>query len=112
MTEPIPFTAIRYRCPHCPRTRSKQVRIREHIPICWYNPEARGCKTCKNFFPADEDRCDAPNGCGACNTAPEGCAVGVSLDGHGDEFDLDYVRPGPIIGCPRWEAVSTLEGAA
>jgi hypothetical protein len=84
--EPIPFVTTRYACPHCTRTASAKTRIREHMGRCWYNPDAHGCKTCANFRDGDYH-------------APESCGVGVSLLGGGD------ARPGPIIGCDKWEAI-------
>lgn len=99
MSEPIPVKVTRYRCPTCPRTGSSKARIREHHARCWTNPEARGCKTCKHFEEATDDRCDAPYGCGACHDIPESCAVDVSLAGRPE----CGIKPGPIVGCDRWE---------
>lgn len=77
---PIPIVVTRYKCPHCHRSRSKQTAAYEHMQRCWYNPAARGCKTCANYYPGDD-------GCGVynpvCNCAsPEMCRVsGIDLDG-------------------------------
>jgi hypothetical protein len=109
MAEPIPFRVLRYRCPHCPRTGSSKARITEHIGRCWLNPEVRGCKTCKHFEPYGPENGD-------------GCAVGVDLSGRpacvncggpGDPWNPcehctgsgAEIKPGPIVGCDRWEAV-------
>jgi len=112
-TEPIPFRALRYRCPHCPRTGSSKARITEHIGRCWTNPDARGCKTCRHF------RVDIDHG--------ESCQVGVDLSGRpeceachgtGQVFDRGTlgasecpdcggdaaeIKRGPIVHCDRWE---------
>jgi len=97
--EPIPFVTTRYACPYCTRTASAKARIREHMGRCWYNPDARGCKTCANF--RDGEAGSYPEDPGV----EEYCGLGVNLAGSGDEYDLDYVRPGPIIGCDKWEAI-------
>lgn len=114
MTQPIPFTVTRYRCPTCPRTGSSRARITEHIGRCWTNPDARGCKTCKHFEPHGPEWGDA-------------CAVDVDLSGrpeckackgYGSTFGDDLgvtecaecggdgaeIKPGPIVHCDRWEA--------
>ena len=114
MSEPIPVRVTRYRCPHCARSASSKGRSREHIARCWYNPDAKGCKTCKHFDGTYEDY-------------GEDCAVGVDLTGRsecgrcqGTGFDPRYgwdsgekcpvcggkpdaVKPGPIVGCEKWE---------
>jgi len=114
MPEPIPFKVTRYRCPHCPRTASRPIRIREHMTRCWLNPAAKGCKTCKHFEPYGPENAD-------------GCKVGVDLTGRpecktcggiGEVFDRgDFgvsecaecggdgheIKPGPIVGCASWE---------
>jgi hypothetical protein len=92
MTEPIPVRVLRHLCPHCRRSHSRPSRAREHMARCWLSPESRGCKTCQYFRPAVDDRCDAPNGCGACGVIPESCEVGVEL------ADV------PIVHCELWEA--------
>ena len=106
--EPIPFKTTRYRCPFCPRTAANVTRMREHIGRCWLNPAARSCKTCKHFEPYGPENAD-------------GCAVGVDLSGRpactncggpGDPWnpcerctgDGAEVKPGPIVGCEKWEA--------
>lgn len=116
MSEPIPVKVTRYRCPHCPRTGSSKARARTHMARCWYNPAARGCKTCKHFDNTYEDY-------------GEDCNAGVDLSGRPpctacqgdgriylDEIDLGSsectacggdaaeVKPGPIVGCDKWEA--------
>jgi Zn finger protein HypA/HybF involved in hydrogenase expression len=88
---------------------------------CWYNPAARGCKTCEYFMPAE--RADYVSGYPG---ADEYCMQGVSLTGRpacatcagggsvingatlgvsecptcgGDAVE---VKPGPIVGCSEW----------
>lgn len=116
MSEPIPLQVTRYRCPHCARTASSKSRTREHMARCWYNPAVRGCKTCKHFDNTYEDY-------------GEDCNVGVDLSGrpacadcHGTGYadtglfadtdpkcptckgDAAEIKPGPIVGCEKWEA--------
>ena len=105
MNEPIAIRVTRYRCPTCARSHSTKSRCREHIARCWFNPEARGCKTCRHFEFGYEG---------------EECAVGVSLAGR-PECDTclglfedceacggnwPAVKPGPIVHCDKWEAES------
>jgi len=112
MTQPIPFTTTRYRCPHCPRTAANNSRMREHIGRCWLNPAARGCKTCKHYEQRAEN---------------EVCMVGVDLTGRpecktcagfgdvpGEDLGMTEcpdcagdgaeIKPGPIVHCGTWEA--------
>lgn len=117
MTSPIAVTVIRYQCPHCGRTRAHKRAAVAHIARCWLNPAARGCKTCRHFDAYGPDY-------------TESCGVGVDLSGrpecadcHGtggntirfaDDARLcptcggdgEVIKPGPITGCGKWEAVS------
>jgi hypothetical protein len=93
---PIAFTATRYRCPFCSRSRSARKATAAHIERCWHNPEARGCKTCANYYPGD-------SGCGihnpVCNCAsPEMCMANVAA------FN------GPLIHCDQWEPEGVPDG--
>lgn len=108
MTVPIPFVVTRFRCPFCPRTASSKKRTAEHIGRCWHNPQARSCKTCKHYEPAEPsgDYCFPGRPCNCNEGTDESCAIGVSLAGRGTEGDDDYVRPGLIVGCDKWEAKS------
>jgi hypothetical protein len=63
--EPISILVRRSQCPHCNRTHSRPARTREHMTRCWFNPEARGCKTCKHFEPAESDPPDWSIGYGS-----------------------------------------------
>ncbi len=127
MTTPIPVRVLRHKCPHCSRTASRPVRVREHMARCWYNPAARGCKTCAHF---EQDAGDAEIGL----VGGESCAVGVSLagrpacpgcGGHGwadtnwggqrpcgpetttvHVGDGAEVKPGPIVHCDFWKEAS------
>lgn len=139
MAEPIAFTTVRYRCPSCRRTHSTKSRARRHMDRCWYNPDAAGCFTCRHFVAREGDYCDAPNGCGACGSTEEHCALDVSLkgrpecgtcsgegsvwrggewpDGHsetcpGCKGRPDAVKPGPIVHCPLWELSPDFESAS
>ena len=116
MSEPIPVKVTRYRCTHCPRTGSSKARVREHIGRCWHNPAARGCKTCKHFDNTYEDygedcnvgvdlsgrpACKACNGVGQTFTAGWDGGVSECQECGGDATEI---KPGPIVGCDRWEA--------
>lgn len=92
--EPIPFVVTRFRCPHCGRTASSRTRTRQHMGRCWFNPEARGCKTCKHFEPYGPEWSDS-------------CEVGVDLTEQvPDALDPfgEYRKAGPIVNCVKWEA--------
>lgn len=112
--EPIPVQVTRYRCPTCSRSHSSKSRARQHMGRCWFNPEAKGCKTCRHF--------DA-----VCDGYGDDCALGVSLEGRpqcgrcvGDGWVFDdlyqritcpdchgdghEIKAGPIVGCEKWEA--------
>jgi hypothetical protein len=124
MTEPIPFTVTRYRCPTCPRTGSSKARITEHMGRCWTNPGARGCKTCKHFEPYGPENADgcaqgvdltgrrACPGCGGhgwCDIsagAQVPCNSEVTVGHIGDGYE---VKPGPIVHCDLWEAALCCE---
>lgn len=133
MTEPIPVRVTRYACPCCSRTHSGKAGARRHIARCWWNPEARGCKTCKHFEPAEggDWRFGDPG-------ADESCAAGVNLAGSPEcqrcngfgfvkaEPDAglgtidcpdcrgkpEAVKAGPIVHCTSWEAQPDDEGEA
>lgn len=90
---PAPIVVTRHQCPHCRRyTRAKRERVEEHMPRCWQNPVARGCKTCQHF---DQDPGGEPCFPGRpcdCNDPFEQCSLG------------EDITNGPIINCPHWEA--------
>jgi hypothetical protein len=131
VAEPIAFTTTRYRCPHCRRSGARAGNIRNHMTRCWFNPEIRGCKTCKHF---DQDPGEPDVGL----MGGESCELGVSLDGrpacHGcggsgwrdissgaqvecnaevsapwHVGDGREVKPGPIVGCDWWELAVTAD---
>jgi hypothetical protein len=119
--QPIAVKVIRHKCPFCPRTAARPVRAREHMARCWFNPEARGCKTCKHF---EQDPGEIDVGL----MGGEGCELGVNLagrpactpcGGRGETFDRGSlgvsecqecggvgaeIKPGPIVHCEKWEA--------
>ena len=102
MAEPIRVEVVRYRCPHCPRTHSSRSRAGEHMSRCWWNPQARGCKTCAHFAPFFAD-------------IAESCEVGVDLRVY-EETVIGFPNPRrvltptgrtqPVVGCEKWEAAS------
>jgi hypothetical protein len=51
--EPTTRRVTRYMCPHCSRGHWSKATAVEHIARCWWNPDARGCKTCAHFSPAE-----------------------------------------------------------
>lgn len=122
MTAPIRITVIRHRCPTCPKSYAGKSRAIAHMSRCWFNPEARGCKTCKHFEPNEEGPYRGHPG------FPEQCAEGVNLagqpgcascngfgwSGSGDvcpECDggetCAEVKPGPIVHCDEWEPAAS-----
>jgi hypothetical protein len=86
--EPIARKVTRYTCPFCRRTRSSKATIRKHMESCWWNPEAKGCKTCANFR---EDASEPEVGA----IDPEHCTAGVVFPG----LTL-------LVHCEKWEAAS------
>jgi hypothetical protein len=123
--QPIAVMVTRHKCPFCPRTAARPGRAREHIARCWFNPEARGCKTCKHF---EQD----PGGAQIGLVGGEWCNEGVDLTGRpacpgcgghglmgiscgaqvpcgperctGHVGDGSEIKPGPIVHCAKWEA--------
>jgi len=57
-----------------------------HIARCWLNPEARGCKTCANYWPSEEGPYDQHPGWA------ESCGVGRDI------------KAGLRTGCSQWAA--------
>jgi hypothetical protein len=112
------FLVRRYRCPFCPRTASRPIRIREHAARCWSNPAARGCKTCKHFerdYEGGEScgqdvsldgrpECTACGGFGSVIKASGGVSECPECSGE------PAVRPGPIVHCGLWEALDVAAG--
>lgn len=93
-TEPEKITVTRYRCPHCRRSWTRRSAAVAHIARCWSNPDAKNCRTCAYFIPANT--CDEPT-CG-CGGEDEECTAGVDLtqyDREGGPRDLP-------VGCPKW----------
>lgn len=82
---PIRFVAVRWKCPHCQFSRSKEASIVDHMTRCWQKPENRACKTCANFFPSElgGDREDFVD---------ELCGAGCNISG------------GLLRDCPEWES--------
>lgn len=100
MTEPLKVSVVRWKCPTCGRNHSAKSRAVTHMASCWYNPAARGCKTCVHFTPYHRDE-------------PDDCAEGVDLRGtevieteagRTPAFAAQWVNPGPITGCAKWQA--------
>lgn len=108
MTAPERIQAIRWRCPHCGRSRSSRSATVEHMARCWYNPAARSCKTCVHFEEGSDGCFDDPS----CNCASgESCRKGLEVDvltkNKRTTFPTD---------CPLWEffdrdALIEIEGA-
>lgn len=97
-SEPIKLVVTRYGCPHCRRTRSSKQAASQHMERCWWNPDARSCKTCAFYVPPS-------GGCGEqrCNCwSDEECAAGVDLSQYDREGCVHRALP---IGCPTWEAI-------
>lgn len=88
---PERFTAVRYRCPFCHRSRSSKRATAGHIARCWLNPAVRSCKTCANYRsdPGGEP-CFPGRPCN-CNDGGEWCE-------QGQEIPAAH----PFTGCPLW----------
>jgi len=91
MNEPIPRVVTRWQCPCCSKSFSAKNRAKGHMARCWYNPDARSCKTCTHYDFDDSE--------------PE-----VGYVGQGDVCDLGL--PWPLdskewptlaVNCPRWQ---------
>jgi hypothetical protein len=127
VSQPIPVRVTRYACPHCPRTHSSRQRAVAHMGRCWYNPAAKGCKTCEYFMPAEhadyvsgypgaDEYCMRGVGltgrpsCATCaggGSVIDGATLGVS-ECPTCGGDAAAVKPGPIVGCPEWSPSSSL----
>lgn len=104
MSEPLRLQVIRWGCAHCSKKYASRSHAREHIARCWYNPAARGCKTCVHFTPYYRDE-------------PDDCAEGVDLRGT-EVIEIEagrdpvsapqWFNPGPIVGCAKWQAKTDL----
>lgn len=92
MSEPVPFITTRWRCPHCPATRSSKTGARRHMARCWYNPAARSCKTCAHYNP---DRSDPDVGW----EEPESCEAGIDLRAVAVDNQGHPTLP---TNCQRW----------
>jgi hypothetical protein len=82
VTTAVRIRTVRHQCPYCRRTWSKRHAATAHIARCWYNPEARGCKTCANYEPAADGPYPEHPG------FPESCAA--------DRL----IAAGLVTGCP------------
>ncbi len=87
MSTPTAFVVTRWRCPFCTVTRSSKSGAERHIARCWYNPEAKSCKTCANYDPAESDPETGYH-------SDEQCQAGIELPGY----------PELPLNCPKWEA--------
>jgi hypothetical protein len=96
VSDPIPTTVKRWKCPHCNRHESRKSKAVAHIGRCFLNPANRTCRTCKfhcqAYFSAPTDWCEPGRRCG-CNDMEEHCAA----DGG------EAIEVFPVIGCPLWE---------
>lgn len=72
---PVVLQVTRYQCPFCTRARAKKAATEQHIARCWRNPEARACKTCINYEPAEEGPYPEHPGW------PESCGAGRNITG-------------------------------
>lgn len=77
--EPERITVVRWKCPHCSRSRSARKATADHIQRCWHNPANRACRSCKHFMEAEGD-CGSPE-CNGCGTDAF-CDRGVHLGEH------------------------------
>lgn len=84
MTTPIRIRAVRHQCPHCRHTWAKRAAAVAHIARCWYNPAARGCKTCARYEPSEPGPYPEDPGW------PEACSAGLNI------------TTGLVTGCPLW----------
>jgi hypothetical protein len=91
MTEPVEIVVKRFQCPHCPRSYSARKAAREHVQRCWYNPAARGCKTCVHYVLRDAEPDVGYQGEEYCSLA-----VPWSLSNAG----LETLN----VHCDQWEA--------
>jgi len=109
MADPIRIEAVRWRCPHCNRSRAKRSDVAKHIPTCHRNPEARACSTCAHFSPHPccevlSDDC----GCKGLNV----CAVGAFERWKFNDHDTHAPDPEGwwrhVVDfrkdCPQWES--------
>ncbi|AEV86679.1 hypothetical protein ACWT_5662 [Actinoplanes sp. SE50] len=120
MSGPIPVRVTRYKDPHCGHTHSSRQRAVEHMARCWWNPDARGCKTCRHFVgpwqSMGEERCEvgvnlggrpACRGCGGHGWRDNSAGGEVKRTSETTVGHIDdgcEIKPGPVVGCEMWEA--------
>jgi hypothetical protein len=79
LVAPARITVVRWKCPHCSRSRSSRKAAVEHIGRCWFNPANRTCRTCEHWQgavgPCGEYGC---NGCGS----EAFCRIGKELGAY------------------------------
>lgn len=90
---PLRVLVVRYRCPFCSRSRSKQQATVEHIDRCWSNPDNRACRTCGNYGDDWNPPRDVQSGCGCQDGGGPTCDAGVKLPADGSM----------VTGCPKWK---------
>lgn len=107
MTDPIAYTATRYRCPHCRKSWSNRANALKHLPLCFSDPARRTCKTCQHdsFDYEEYGRICAIGerqgwSCGHCGRHPDDPAC----DGHWPK-PLVVAKQLRVL-CPSWEARS------
>ena len=83
---PVRIVVTRWKCPHCPRSRSAKSATAAHIQRCWHNPQVRSCKTCEHHIIVEWD--------------PEVGLRGFERCGA-DGQDLDPITS-PAVNCPTW----------
>jgi hypothetical protein len=93
MTDPIPTTVKRWKCPFCNRHESRKSNAIAHIARCWSNPDNKTCRTCAFFVPAVFDSCGIDTGVGicTCGSSPEQCDLGIDLPDRA-----------PVVNCTEW----------
>jgi hypothetical protein len=104
VAEPVAIRVTRYRCPFCKRSSSRPAGIRPHIGMCWHNPAARACGTCRHRDQFDDYYGDHHFDCAAGRDVyvrPEPVPFDPIFDDPDEtarEAGLRLVR-----NCPGWE---------
>lgn len=91
---PVELRVTRWKCPFCARSWSRKGRTVEHAELCWKNPAARSCGTCRNYDDGSLGGWEEP---GCPPSCAAGCDVWVTPDGFTD------LNVHPRL-CDKWAA--------
>jgi hypothetical protein len=112
MSEPIPYTTTRYRCPHCRKSWAHKATATKHLPLCFSDPERHTCKTCVHDVPASggwdpetgHDDYEPRHCAEGLAQGPSCIACGEHPDAPSDCWHQRGATRQLRVLCPAWEA--------